>query len=121
MENTPETKTEESTEKKEKKVKAESSSPKEVKTKLLLTTSPDHPLSVFQSEIKKRNIKETNLNDLLLEALDQVSENWWEEKIEQLTPLEFKVKEALSNPQMREKLATLLTDKEKEQNQTSNP
>ena len=114
MENRPETKNDVSKEK-----KTEDKGPKEVKTKLLLSTLPEHPLSNFQAEIKKRNIKEANLNNLILEALDQVSENWWTEKIESLTPLEYKVKEALTNPQMREKLETLLKEKEQGLNQTS--
>ena len=110
MENKPE-------EKKDK--KAEDKGPKEIKTKLLLSTLPEHALSNFQAEIKKRGIKEANLNNLILEALDQVPESWWTEKVESLTPLEYKVKEALTNPQMREKLETLLKDKEQDLSQNS--
>ena len=116
MENKPEEKKDIAKEK-----KAEDKGPKEIKTKLLLSTLPEHALSNFQAEIKKRGIKEANLNNLILEALDQVPENWWTEKIESLTPLEYKVKEALTNPQMREKLETLLKDKEQNLNQASQP
>ena len=102
--------------KEEKVKKAEEKTVKEIKTKLLLSTAPSHALSVFQSEIKKRNIKEINLNEILLEAIDQIPSSWWEEKIEALTPLEYKVQEALKSPDMREKLASLLVDDKKEAN-----
>lgn len=92
----------------------EEKGPKEIKTKALLSTLPDHPLSLFQSEVKKRNIKDVNLNNILLEAIDQLPPTWWEEKIELLTPLEYKVQEALKKPDMREKLANLLVEKKEE-------
>ena len=94
--------------KKDKEKTAEAKSFKEIKTKVLFSTLPTHPLSIFQSEIKKRNIKDVNLNDILLEAIDQLPTNWWKDKIESLTPLEFKVQEALKQPDMREKLENLL-------------
>ena len=51
-----------------------------------------------------------------MEAIDQIPSSWWEEKIEALTPLEYKVQEALKSPDMREKLASLLVDDKKEAN-----
>ena len=98
----------------------EEKGPKEIKTKALLSTLPDHPLSLFQSEVKKRNIKDINLNNILLEAIDQLPPTWWEEKIELLTPLEYKVQEALKKPDMREKLANLLVEKKEELEQKEN-
>ena len=41
----------------------EEKGPKEIKTKALLSTLPDHPLSLFQSEVKKRNIKDSLQED----------------------------------------------------------
>ena len=100
--------------KEEKVKKGEDKTIKEIKTKLTLSTSPDHPLSHFQNETKKRNIKDVNLNNIILEAIGQIPASWWEEKIESLTPLEYKVQEALKSPGMREKLASLLVDDKKE-------
>ena len=102
--------------KKDKEKTAEEKGFKEMKTKALLSTLPTHPLSLFQSEIKKRNIKDVNLNDILLEAIDQLPPTWWEDKIESLTPLEYKVQEALKKPDMREKLANLLVEGQTQEN-----
>tara|TARA_B100001996_G_C18279147_1_gene446265 strand:- start:49 stop:444 length:396 start_codon:yes stop_codon:yes gene_type:complete len=96
--------------KKDKEKIVEEKALREVKTKALFSTLPDHPLSLFQSEIKKRNIKDVNLNDILLEAINQLPPTWWEDKLDLLTPLEFKVQEALKSPDMREKLANLLVE-----------
>ncbi|MBG07826.1 MAG: hypothetical protein CME68_03655 [Halobacteriovoraceae bacterium] len=96
--------------KKDKEKVIEEKGPKEIKTKALFSTLPDHPLSKFQNEIKKRNIKDVNLNNILLEAIDQLPPKWWEDKVELLTPLEYKVQEALKKPDMREKLENLLVE-----------
>tara|TARA_Y100000996_G_scaffold358389_1_gene300008 strand:+ start:86 stop:484 length:399 start_codon:yes stop_codon:yes gene_type:complete len=98
--------------------KAEDKTIKDIKTKLVLSTLPDHPLSLFQAEVKKRNIKEVNLNDIILEAINQLPSTWWEGKIDNLTPLEYKVQEALKSPDMREKLESLLIEGQKKDNNT---
>lgn len=78
-------------------------------TRLLLTSSLDHPFTNFQNEIKTRGIKNADLNELVVLALEQVPEAWWAEKIEELTPLEYRVNTALENPDLRAKLEELLT------------
>lgn len=78
-------------------------------TKLLLTSSGEHPFSAFQNELKIRGIRNLDLNDLVVAALSEVPQTWWDEKIEELTPLEYRVNNALSNPDLRAKLSELLT------------
>ncbi len=79
-----------------------------IKSKLLLTLSPEHPLSQFQNEMKVRGVRDYDINDIVQIALQEVSAEWWKSKIEELTPLEYRVNSALSDPQMREKLSELL-------------
>jgi hypothetical protein len=78
-------------------------------SKLLLTSSADHPFSIFQNEVKNRGIRNLDMNEFVVAALSQVPQTWWLEKIEELTPLEYRVNNALSNPDLRAKLSELLT------------
>ncbi len=79
------------------------------KIKLLLATEPEHPLSVFQNELKIRGIKNLDINNFVVHALNQVPKEWWQEQLEDLTPLEYRVNNALSDPKLRQKLSELLT------------
>lgn len=78
------------------------------KTRLVLEEPIDSPLNHFQNTLKDRGVKNLDLNGLVCEALAQVPEEWWETKIEELTPLKFKLDAALEDPKMREKLISLL-------------
>ena len=80
----------------------------EVKTRLLLKVTPAHPFGEFQSVLKERSIKSPDMATIISEALMEVPKDWWKNKVEELTPLEFRVNKALSNPDMREKLSQLL-------------
>ncbi len=82
---------------------------KEVKTKFNISFPEGHPFSHLQSELKQRGIKHLDLNTLLLEVLEQVPTKWWKEKLDDMTPLEYRVSKALADPQMREKFNELLT------------
>lgn len=77
-------------------------------TKLLLTSSAEHPFSIFQNEIKTRGIRNVDLNEFVVAALNEVPQSWWFDRIEELTPLEYRVNSALSNPDLRAKLSELL-------------
>lgn len=78
------------------------------KTRLVLEEGIDSPLNHLQNTLKDRGVKNLDLNGLVCEALAQVPEEWWETKIEELTPLKFKLDAALEDPKMREKLISLL-------------
>lgn len=78
------------------------------KLKLVLNVGADHWLNRFQDQCKVRGIKNIEISDVLLEALAQVPDHFWENKIEELTPLEYRINAALSDPNMREKLQELL-------------
>lgn len=78
------------------------------KTRLVLEEAIDSPLNHLQNTLKDRGVKNLDLNGLVCEALAQVPEEWWETKIEELTPLKFKLDAALEDPKMREKLISLL-------------
>tara|TARA_B100002051_G_C16185714_1_gene369526 strand:- start:159 stop:482 length:324 start_codon:yes stop_codon:yes gene_type:complete len=91
-----------------KSAKKETLTDTDMKTRIMLKVTPTHPFGKFQSSLKERSIKITDMASLLSEALNEVPQTWWENKIEELTPLEFRVSEALSNPLLREKLSKLL-------------
>lgn len=82
---------------------------KELKTKMTLSFPEDHPFSRLQLELKRRGLKSLDLNTLMEEIFSQTPSEWWDEKLDALTPLEFKVNQALTNPEMREKFKDLLT------------
>jgi hypothetical protein len=80
----------------------------EVKLKLQLAASRQHPLSSFLEEVKLRGIKNFDTNQFVLDALSHIDAPWWQEQLDALTPLEFKISAALADPEMREKLKLLL-------------
>jgi hypothetical protein len=80
----------------------------EIKFKLQLVASRQHPLCNFSEEVKVRGIKNFDLNQFVLEALSTLDSSWWQEQLESLTPLEYKITAALADPEMREKLKQLL-------------
>ena len=92
--------------------KAKKSTPKDkssiTKTRLMLSTDEFHPLSSFQAELKLRSIKNFDLNALVVRALKKLPEEYWESELEDITPLEYRVNAALSDPEMRKKLKELL-------------
>lgn len=78
------------------------------KIRLTLEEAEDGRLTTLTNQLKDRGIKTPDLAPLVSEALEQMSDEWWAEKLEELTPLEWKVQAALENPDMREKLMSLL-------------
>ena len=78
------------------------------KIRLALPESEDNPLTMFQREIRNRGIKSFDLSEIVMEALAEVGDEWWKDKLESLTPLEYKLQAALENPDMREKLISIL-------------
>lgn len=77
--------------------------------KVNLQLGEEHPVAKFCEEVRSRGIKGFNSSDFLLEVLAQVPESFFTEKLEQLTPLEYRINAALADPDMREKLQQLLT------------
>ncbi len=78
------------------------------KIKALFEVEIEHPINRFQEKCRQRGIKITDLSEILLEAINQTDESWWDDKLESLTPLEYRVSAALADPSMREKLQELL-------------
>lgn len=78
------------------------------KIRLTLEEAEDGPLHRLQAQLKDRGIKSPDLGDVVSAALATISEAWWAEKVEELTPLEWKLQAALENPELREKLVSLL-------------
>lgn len=78
------------------------------KIRLNLQEAEDGPLSMLQDSLKNRGLKNYDLSETVAEALATIPKEWWSEKLEELTPLEWKVQAALDNPEMREKLVSLL-------------
>lgn len=81
-----------------------------MKVKVILKLPQSHPLATFLAEVKQRGCKGFDTADFVVQSLDQVVEDWWEKQLEEFTPLEYKVRQALSDPSLREKLSNLLSD-----------
>ncbi|MFW7379575.1 MAG: hypothetical protein ACOH5I_12250 [Oligoflexus sp.] len=81
------------------------------KLRLTIEETEDGRLHTFMNALRDRGVKNPDLGVLVSEALATVNEDWWTNKIEELTPLEWKVQAALENPDLREKLVTLLEGK----------
>ena len=82
------------------------------KTKVTLVTDPSHPFSEFLYQAKLRGLKSIDYSDLIGKALSQISQSWWHDELEHMTPLEYKISAALSDPDMRKKLSILLSEQE---------
>ena len=87
----------------------------ELKLRLVLNAPEEHPFAQFISEIKQRGVKNFEPGEFILKTLAEFPQEWWDEKIESLTPLEFKINKALSDPDMREKLTMLLASEKLEE------
>jgi phosphoribosyl-ATP pyrophosphohydrolase len=81
------------------------------KLRLSLVEDESSALFHFQNALKDRGIKNLELSDIIVEALATVPQEWWDAKLEELTPLEWKLHAALGNPEMRAKLLSLLEGK----------
>lgn len=81
------------------------------KLRLTLVEDEQSNLFAFQTALKERGLKNFELSDIVAEALATVPKQWWDAKIEELTPLEWKLHAALENPEMRAKLMSLLEGK----------
>ncbi len=81
------------------------------KLRLTLVEDDHSPLAHFQNALKERGIKNLEIGDIVSEALATVPKDWWDAKLEELTPLEWKLHAALENPEMRAKLMSLLEGK----------
>ena len=79
-----------------------------VKTRCVIATKTDHPFSRFLGGLKERGVRGFDPGDFIKEALDSLPEDFWKKKLEDLTPLEFRINAALADPEMREKLSSLL-------------
>ncbi|MCX6130952.1 MAG: hypothetical protein NTX25_18080 [Proteobacteria bacterium] len=78
------------------------------KIRLTLQEDDNVLLSQFQIALKDRGIKGVELSDIIAEALATVPKEWWDAKLEELTPFEYKLHAALENPELRAKLMSLL-------------
>lgn len=81
------------------------------KLRLVIAEDEQSQLFAFQQVLKERGVKNFELGDIVAEALATVPKAWWDAKIDEITPLEWKLHAALENPDMREKLMSLLNGK----------
>ena len=81
------------------------------KMKVQLQVPTDHPFFSFGEELKQRKAKGIDLAQLVLDALSAVKEDWWTKKLEELTPIEYRIHLALNNPELREELSSFLEEK----------
>lgn len=78
------------------------------KLRIIIEESEEGLLHSFMAKLRDRGIKSPDLGVLILDGLSELPETWWEEKLDSMTPLEWKVQAALENPDLREKLVSLL-------------
>ena len=78
--------------------------------KLKFSIPEDHPLAELEKSLKDRGVKNFDPSGLILEILDGIDSEWWTSRLENETPLEFKINRALSDPNMREKRKELISD-----------
>ena len=78
------------------------------KHKITLQESDEGPLSNLLSSLKERGVRNPDLSQVVNAAFDKMDETFWEEQLEELTPLEVRVQEAMEDPEMRQKLMDLL-------------
>ncbi len=76
--------------------------------RLTIVEEDTGPLTQLSEKLKERGLKNYDLSDTVAEALATIPDTFWMEKLEALTPLEWKIQAALDNPDMREKLVSLL-------------
>lgn len=76
--------------------------------RLTIVEEETGPLTQLSEKLKERGLKNHDLSDIVAEALATIPESFWKDKLEELTPLEWKIQAALDNPEMREKLVSLL-------------
>ena len=88
--------------------KGASANPVARKIRLTLVEDEGGPLGELQDQLKDRGLKNYDLSTVVGEALSTIDQGWWKEKLDELTPLEGKIQAALDNPEMREKLVSLL-------------
>lgn len=81
------------------------------KLRLTLVEDEQSQLFAFQQTLKERGLKNFELGDIVTEALATIPKEWWDAKVDEITPLEWKLHAALENPDMREKLMSLLNGK----------
>ena len=80
------------------------------KLRITLSEPDDSPFNSFLGQLKTRGVKNFDISELVSEALNEVEERWWQDKLEDLTPIEFKLQAALENPEMREKIISVLNE-----------
>lgn len=95
---------------------SEESQPKAKRNKKAAVVQPikvtiSSPQALALNEVlKDRGLKKFEISELLDEALEQVPEAWWQQKKEEMTPLEWKIAKISQNPDLRSKLAGQLDE-----------
>ena len=80
------------------------------KVRAVITEPENGPLTTLQTKLKDRGLKNFDIGEVVAEALSTIDTDWWETKLDELTPIEFKLQAALENPEMRAKLESLLSE-----------
>ena len=78
------------------------------KIKVTLQEDTDGPLALLVNSLKERGVRNPDLGQVIQSALNSMADEFWQEQLEALTPLEVRVQEAMEDPQMRAKLVELL-------------
>ena len=77
----------------------------------MLQEEENGPLTELQTKLKERGVKAIDLGQIANEALATIDKEWWANKLDELTPLEYKLHAALENPETRQKLMSILDGK----------
>lgn len=83
------------------------------KIRLTLEEEESGPLHTYMNKLKERGVKNPDVSRLVANAFKEQPESWWDAQLEEETPLEWRVQAALENPELRDKLVSLLQENTK--------
>ena len=66
-------------------------------------------LASFAAKMKTLGIKDVNMAELVVASLDLLTKEQWAQLEEKYTPIELRIKAALSNPNTKDKLLEILS------------
>lgn len=69
--------------------------------------------------LKKRGLKGFDFSQILDQALETIPDEWWQAKISELSPVEWKIQEIAKKPELNEKLTGAINQLLKESLESS--
>ncbi len=77
--------------------------------KIILNEKQYETMQSFKKELKKRGLSKVDLSLLFQRALENQEESFLKEVLEEMTPLEYKIKELSQNKNHQEKIKDFIS------------